>query len=392
MIEAPITTTKVANELQISNHNVGYLCSNQHGKINKWAKYKPIDYNGIPDRSTDWYKNTDGWCGFYPMGTSGDLKYECDNGHPWEYVPPKGGSSSPYRLADFDGYNPNARPFLRTGVVKDSIRTVQTSAIVSSTTISITIQYDMAAYSGGLTLDDFGTSSLADIDFDTAKCCVSVYSSTGSLKGTYYASGYIKDASISAIDAVVSSGDWVYYGISVTDGTVGNTFIPIPWDDNNYYKQQISLKYVESLRFTLSKLGTDDTPLQDVSSSSTVSVVMPLSNQNLIAEYTVENTTDTSQTMQFSASTTSGAYNFTVQNYQNSQSLSGYITMWNNATVSTNVTKSIPANSTATFRIRYTGEFIGQAGSYYLTFYIRKYQGSTPTLVNNVSKTVNISN
>ena len=119
---------------------------------------------------------------------------------------------------------------------------------------------------------------------------------------------------------------------------------------------------------------------------------MPLNNQHLIAEYTVENTTDTSQSMQFSSSTTSEAYNFTVQNQSNSQSLSGYITMWDNATVSANVTKSIPAHSTATFRIRYTGEFIGQAGSYYLTFYIRKYQGSTPTLVNNVSKTVNITN
>lgn len=40
MITAPITTTKVGNEIGVSTHNVGALCTNSN--INKWSKYKPV--------------------------------------------------------------------------------------------------------------------------------------------------------------------------------------------------------------------------------------------------------------------------------------------------------------------------------------------------------------
>ena len=42
MLTAPITTTKVANELQTSSHDVGTLCTSSN--INMWAKYKPVSY------------------------------------------------------------------------------------------------------------------------------------------------------------------------------------------------------------------------------------------------------------------------------------------------------------------------------------------------------------
>ena len=61
-----------------SGYNINYICSNLHGRINKWAKYKPIDYPAIGDS--------------------------------YEYAPPKGGDNSPYRLCDFIGYNHAAEP------------------------------------------------------------------------------------------------------------------------------------------------------------------------------------------------------------------------------------------------------------------------------------------
>lgn len=42
-----ITTTAVANNLGVSSHAVGYLCSNNHGKTNPFAKYKPVRLDSL---------------------------------------------------------------------------------------------------------------------------------------------------------------------------------------------------------------------------------------------------------------------------------------------------------------------------------------------------------
>ena len=84
----------------------------------RWdAKYKPIDLaEHFPDRTADWWKGKDGFCGLNLANArwAGDvlaayenLKDKIDgkmNG--WEYVLPKGGASSPYRIEDFEGYAP----------------------------------------------------------------------------------------------------------------------------------------------------------------------------------------------------------------------------------------------------------------------------------------------
>lgn len=77
-------------------------------KINAFAKYKPVRFTGT--RSTTWWKAFDGDCGFTPYKlTKGyaDVINHCDgtlNG--WVYNKPNG-STYPYRLLDFQGYNHN---------------------------------------------------------------------------------------------------------------------------------------------------------------------------------------------------------------------------------------------------------------------------------------------
>lgn len=84
----------------------------------RWdAKYKPIDLaEHFPDRTADWWKGKDGFCGLNldnarwagdVLAAYENLKDKIDgkmNG--WEYVLPKGGASSPYRIEDFEGYAP----------------------------------------------------------------------------------------------------------------------------------------------------------------------------------------------------------------------------------------------------------------------------------------------
>lgn len=116
-ITAPIRVTDVKQVLGVDNNNVGYLCSNQHGKINMFSKYKPVRLRDLfPNRNSDWWRAYDGVrgnCGIsYPIYQSAnELKAiyndasKPNNG--WEYAPPRGVSGNivePFRLADFNGY------------------------------------------------------------------------------------------------------------------------------------------------------------------------------------------------------------------------------------------------------------------------------------------------
>ena len=109
-----ITTTLVGNTLGIPSKDVGTLCS--AGSINKWSKYKPVIYPAIATAGiTNWWKAVDGNCGLSITEYSDidNLVTAIINGVTWTYNKPTGGSSSPYRLGDFRGYEHNAvTPFM----------------------------------------------------------------------------------------------------------------------------------------------------------------------------------------------------------------------------------------------------------------------------------------
>lgn len=88
--------------------NVVSTAFSKSAKINKWSKYKPVRLNqDFPDYATYW-KAQDGYCGLVPAKCGAD--YITDSQKEWVYNLPRGGSSEPYRLGDFRGYNPNALP------------------------------------------------------------------------------------------------------------------------------------------------------------------------------------------------------------------------------------------------------------------------------------------
>lgn len=100
------------------NNDVGYLCSNRHGKINHWAKHKPVRWDGLfsqsykgslPSYNPDMYRGQNQNCGLNIP------KVDRANNPYWAIESPRGvipaqGIYEPYRLSDFLGYRQNALP------------------------------------------------------------------------------------------------------------------------------------------------------------------------------------------------------------------------------------------------------------------------------------------
>lgn len=115
---APIGLQEVYSLLGVSKtgtyYDTGWVCGNSHGKINPWAKYKPTIY-GSPDGGSNWWKATSGNCGLAPYLVSAlsnlpdAYEEHPDSMHGWVYQSPVPGRNW-CRLADFDGYNHNAKP------------------------------------------------------------------------------------------------------------------------------------------------------------------------------------------------------------------------------------------------------------------------------------------
>lgn len=127
IITKPVNLGDVQNSLGESSNDIGFLCSNQHGKINPASRYKPtasarINPDPRPVLGADGvWRDSDGgesrwWYGDVPAleVPSLDAFFRAaiaSASHSrnvsllaWNYRPPQGGISEPYQLADFLGY------------------------------------------------------------------------------------------------------------------------------------------------------------------------------------------------------------------------------------------------------------------------------------------------
>ena len=120
------TFTKLCNDLQglLKTANNDFEDMVASPLINRWAKCKPFRYaawNFASDaaRAAARKEVNQGFdIESARIGTTSDLsgivaKYNTiDEANGWEYLHPIGGSSSPNRMRDFDGYNHKAEPFI----------------------------------------------------------------------------------------------------------------------------------------------------------------------------------------------------------------------------------------------------------------------------------------
>ncbi len=112
----------VCKVLGITTANVGYACSNRHGRTNKWNKHKPVRSSRL--QPIEGWTNISGegiWGMLFPSLPGGTLylremcvaiaKGESDGTghgyHNYTYLPPRPGIDC-CRILDFDGYAQNA--------------------------------------------------------------------------------------------------------------------------------------------------------------------------------------------------------------------------------------------------------------------------------------------
>lgn len=105
-ITAPISASDPYMVMGVGQYNgvydVAYICGNTHGKIKKYAKYKPVKVNTQID-ITDTQRNGVRWGLTIPLRQMADII----KSSPWVYNPPVPGTNW-CRLTDFIGYNHNA--------------------------------------------------------------------------------------------------------------------------------------------------------------------------------------------------------------------------------------------------------------------------------------------
>ena len=152
-ITAPVATTDVSTVLAVASHNPGYLCSNLHRKINKWAAFKP-ERNSTLQALTYTQRKSNNFglvaAATYTSKAAFINAAKASSFNPgWEYQPPTGGAGSPFRLGDFNGYDHEAKsPF---GTLNPF-----TGLLSSSQFTSLLVPCDAPA-------DDPGSISIADM-------------------------------------------------------------------------------------------------------------------------------------------------------------------------------------------------------------------------------------
>lgn len=168
IITAPgINPEEIYRLLGVAKHNgwwdIGYICSNAHGKTNKWAKFKPVDWGGsvgVNVTNTEWHKGQNGLCGYnliYGEASLMSLMIQdaLQGGTEWAYTP---GSLS-CRILDFEGYNHNS--------VNPFVSSIIDYKFTKSTAVSSAVIYSNQ-YESAYNID--GNFVLTDLEINGSSC------------------------------------------------------------------------------------------------------------------------------------------------------------------------------------------------------------------------------
>lgn len=140
-----------------NGYDIGYICTNQHGKTNKWAKYKPEAIGG-PAPLTEAQRKSNNY-GITPsIDTAfGGVSDNAANAKllseiTYNYTPPS--ATHWHRLTDWAGYEhlvtaPHGTP--------DDV-----NVPFGATNVEILLPFQKIMYQGGLNLEDFSWATYAD--------------------------------------------------------------------------------------------------------------------------------------------------------------------------------------------------------------------------------------
>lgn len=266
VISAPVSIDDVRSVLGQSSYDLGTLC--KASTINGWSKKKPVKFNAMNHDNPNWYKAQDGFCGFtvgWSTSTDSSLTNLINayrNGT-WIYNKPTGGSSQPFRLLDFNGYNHKAKPFIYSGYKKGTVVEVN---VMESNAATFWVTYnsdstavqisDFGSAAGGLTEAHLG-AALYDRDpiQDTAARRLQTVISADKITNRGTVTFNFSSSDIGASRYVV---------FFLASPTVSNN-ICIPYSDDNHYMVRIYITQRFPLTVTPTLLGNSLTGFHDLS-------------------------------------------------------------------------------------------------------------------------------
>lgn len=165
-IVKPVSIEDVKKVLGVTENDLGKLCRSD--KINMWCRYKPVSYPSYSETNR-WKLGVGIYIGDF-SATPEDIALADVSAYKWFYSRPTGDKSSPYRLTDFMGYNPNCRCPLTFSMPKD--------IVYGDLSNGVSINVDEDISSANVTLNDiflieeYGDFrlSLAILDDNVIKC------------------------------------------------------------------------------------------------------------------------------------------------------------------------------------------------------------------------------
>lgn len=266
-------------------YDLGYACRNTHGKINKWSYYKPTPYPSLSlttqAQMKEAFSSVNYGLTWTKFGTALNLISTVDAGtETWGYQPPTGGSSSPYRLTDFFGYNHRAvSPFSigwsangETGVDSVSIgieyNPIDTfmPAGISSYFWAITFKKPDGTYLTKISDYNVGTESVHGFSVSVNKSMLGV--------GTTTCYAYLVPSN------EYNSIDYNENNLHTYDWTNRGYIIPFPTENNG---MEVSYTTADVLVWTLTKNSSSSTHI-----NWTLTISNPTSSAVTVEEYREE--------------------------------------------------------------------------------------------------------
>lgn len=169
-----ISTTLVGNALGTSIRAIAALCT--HANVNKWSKYKPIEFNSNTGLTETNYSNAKYGITIQQMS---DVKNS--QGKEWRYNKP---SVFGRRIGDFRNYYHNApTPLLQTkGTAFTVNRFASTAYAIGFNILQATVGYESYCLTVGNMTPDAGDGVLLGNYY----LACAIYNSSNALVGTYY--------------------------------------------------------------------------------------------------------------------------------------------------------------------------------------------------------------
>ena len=254
-------------------YDVAEACRDAHGRINKWSLNKPMRVDTPAELTLAQKRAVHYGLSVSPYGAQG-LYNEYNSGmlNAWKYLPPRPWTDY-CRMTDWDGYNHEAEPFLRSGIPEGSsfqVSKVQGGKITFElkTPESRTGQLTVADFTG--TAYDLSESRVGAVLFrGNPVSDTSLANPLGIMSGDLIAGTTNPTITLDLSDIAVEGAVTVVFGILYQ--TSGDTFMPLPIiDDDNYWKCVVNLtnRAILGVGFSFNQAGfvgvAANTPLQNI--------------------------------------------------------------------------------------------------------------------------------